>query len=123
MKEKDKHIKTLQQQPTNQQLSTISGSKTSATVVLKEINKDASKSKDTFTCADCGFKAMDNGELKIHTDMHLKLQCDHCNFKAVDFKGLRSHKLSCFISCRICQHQVETTEEMKRHMKVLHEQV
>ena len=63
---------------------------------------------------------MDDGGLKIHTDLHLKLKCDQCNFKAVDFKDLRTHKLSCFISCSICKHQIETTEEMKRHMIILH---
>ena len=88
-----------------------------------EINKNASKFQDTFKCGDCGFVAIDNGGLKIHTDMHLKLKCDQFNFKAADFKGLRTHKLSCFVSCRICKHQVETTEKMKKHMKALHNEV
>ena len=63
---------------------------------------------------------MDDGGLKIHTDMHLKLNCDQCNFKAVDLKVIRTHKVSCFISCQICQHQVETRDEMKKHMRILH---
>ena len=120
LRDKDKQIKTLQQQVTSQQLSV---SKTSATIVSMEINKNASKFQDTFKCGDCGFVAMDNGGLKIHTDMHLKLKCDQFNFKAADFKGLRTHKLSCFVSCRICKHQVETTEKMKKHMKALHNEV
>ena len=63
---------------------------------------------------------MDERGLKIHTDMHLKLKCDKCNFKSVDFKELRTHKVACFISCQICQHQVETRDEMKNHMRILH---
>ena len=85
-------------------------------IVLKEINKNSSPSKDKFKCADCVFEAKDNGGLKIHTDMHIKLKCDQCTFKAVDFKGLRSHKLSCF---NIMQN-LSASEEMKRYMKVLH---